>query len=217
MSKKNWKEHALRKLDRGTTHLFSEDDALRAVPTVTQTSQTDYGTKQDANVATIVTTADLRLLIPIPDDATFLRSTHASLKRCEQEATTLLRFIQRELASEMQESGVSFAPSALDKVAEVTKKVRGAAAIQFPARKQLTFHGESDKATQGGAESAGGSRQKFAQNEAQYRFYSEAMRKRAKMFEKMRLEVEARHETYDEVERDVAQLVSDDFDSFRES
>ena len=213
---KNWADYALKRLDRDValSSAEMEESKLRAVATVNQNQQTDFGTKRDANVATIVTTSDLRQLIPIPDDATLLRSTHISLKRCEQEATTLLRFVQRELASEMQESGVSFAPSALDKVAEVTKKVRGAAAIQFPPRKQLTFHGESERSSLQIGDANGSTRHSFAQNESSYRFYNDSMRKRANVLEKMRLEVEARHEVYDEVERAVAQLnISDDLEA----
>ena len=200
-------------MQNGTSAQILVEQRLRSTATVNQNQQTEYGVKQDANVATIVTTADLRSLIPVPDDATLLRSTHASLRRCEQEATTLLKFVQRELASEMQESGVSFAPSALDKVADVTRKIRGSAAIQFSARQQLTYHGESGSKLQAstGLDNSR-QQQQFAQNESKFRFYSDAMRRRANMLEKMRQEVEARHDTYDDVERGMAQLGMDPTD-----
>jgi hypothetical protein len=101
--------------------------------------QTVFGTSKDAAVETIVTTADLGLLIPMPDDATLLQSTKASLLRYEERAAVLQAFLQRELTIELQDAGVGFGPSLIDRVYHSAALDNRKLRADYQPRKQLAF------------------------------------------------------------------------------
>lgn len=71
--------------------------------------QSMYGSNADACVATIITTADLAKLIPMPDDALMLRASLTSLQKLERHASELLAHVQREISVQVEDAGVSYA------------------------------------------------------------------------------------------------------------
>ena len=72
------------------------------------TFQTEFGAAVDKQVATVVSTADLSVLIAHPDDATLMRATPASLKRTEAETISLLEHVQHQIATSLQDAGVTY-------------------------------------------------------------------------------------------------------------
>jgi hypothetical protein len=93
---------------------------------------------RDTAVATIVSTADLTRLVPVPDAATLMCSTLPSLRRAEREAAELLAAIQRDLAFQLQEAGVTFDRSAFDDLRSRGRTMDDPKST-FAERKQLQF------------------------------------------------------------------------------
>lgn len=216
----DWEQRVGERFKRFSS-LSSKDGAAATDPRdqrqVDEAGQTDYGTSKDAAIETIVTTADLSRLIPMPDDATLLQSTKASLLRCEERAAILQAFLQRELTIELQDAGVGFRPSLLDRMnhsaAVENRKLRA----DFQPRRQLAYQQQGEDM---GARSGGGEGGPHVFNETQterwafpaginrYGLYPTDATRSARVLGETRSAVQRRHALFDDVDQSMESLVT---------
>lgn len=185
-----WREHALRVL--GGVH--GDVDAAGALPNAVRDEgqQTEYGEAVQRGCATIVTTADIGQLIPIPDSATLLRSTPESLRRCEREASELLRHIQRDLQVQLQEAGVSYSVTELDVMQQQSNRP-----TLFAQRRQLAFQ----SAPVSVAPPPSAEYWRFAATADQFRLYNERFAQRARVMDQLHDNALQRHAAFDDIEQ----------------
>ena len=167
--------------------------------------QTEFGVSKDMGVATIVTTADLGSLIPIPDDATLMRSTKESLLRCEEQATELLAYLQRELTLELQDAGVGFGPSLLDRLNHTAAIEHRKLRSDFQPRRQLGYHGGDDPGTTNRvhpSDEGGVSKEhwSYAAGHHRYSLYPTQAAVSARILGETRSMVEARHALFEDID-----------------
>lgn len=177
------------------------DGKLRAapVPNLTRDSneQTDFGTKVDAAVATVVTTADLVKLIPIPDDSIFLRATKDSLLTSETQAAELLHLVQHEITNELQSAGVAFAPSSLDSLNRLSAIQERSLRTAFKPRQQLAFCGTGQRS--GRPDESKEKRYWEYHTPNSFEVYTPQTSKRARVLEETVRSVGDRHEMFESI------------------
>ena len=219
---RDWKAYALERLHADVAQ--SNEDGSTRIPdvyippeAVDSGTQSEYGTQKENAAATIVTTADIVELIPMPEDAALLRAPLSSLRSCEKDATDLLHHIQREIALQLQEAGVSYSSSALDNLEAASQLgEKMAPRARFAQRRQLEFHtGHQDalKATDSvklakhqeqldefdEANATGYWRYALQQNELQA--YTDTFAKRAGAMEEVRRAAIRRHQLFNDIDK----------------
>ncbi|CUG89702.1 Hypothetical protein, putative [Bodo saltans] len=176
--------------------------------------QTEFGTSKDAAVETIVTTADLAKIIPMPDDATLLQSTKASLLRYEERAAVLQAFLQRELTIELQDAGVGFGPSLLDKVYHSAALDNRKLRADYQPRKQLAYQQQGQEGAQFGAANNGAhvydktqtERWAFPAGIHRYGLYPAGAMKSARVLGETADAVQRRHLLFDDIDDSMGNL-----------
>ena len=168
-------------------------------------TQTNFAPRfRETATATIVSTTDLARLIPVPDAATLLQSTLPSLRRAEREAAELLSIIQRDLAFQLQEAGVTYDRSSFDDLRQRSRTFDDAQA-GFSERKQLMYKGHRHQApksledTRSAAPTAAGgaSYWNFATHHDDLSVYSEDALRRARALERSAEDARARHKAFE--------------------
>jgi hypothetical protein len=180
-------------------------------------TQSVYGGTVEKTAATIVTTADIGALIPIPDEALLQRCTLASLKAAEKEATLLLHHVQREISLQLQEAGVSYGTTPLDALEHIVQQgemVQPRA--KFPSRRQLEFHSGTlhadvaasairDMSSPGGPEgddtSPSDRHWRFVEQQDNLQTYTESFARRAQGMGEIRDAALSRHRLFDDIDR----------------
>lgn len=162
--------------------------------------QCEYGYPKDVAVATVVTTADLAALIPMPDDATFLRATKESLLKCEEQVAALQAYLQRELTFELQDAGVGFGPSLLDDLNDQAAVERRRLRSDRPHRRQLQFKSRTNGRNQAAEElQAADNTVGFAVHSQRYALYPSRATVSAQALGESLESAEARHKLFDDM------------------
>jgi len=159
--------------------------------------QAEFGTKCDVGLATIVTTADLTKLLPMPDDALLMRATRASLQKAEAEATALVAHVQKLLQEELASVGISFTPGLIDATEAVGLQTRGSTRQAFTPRQQITYVPVTSRLTDTAAEAVSSERARDPR--FQLAVYSDDLRKRALLLDRTRRAAKERHDTLDSI------------------
>ncbi len=183
---------------------------------------------KDVAVATVVSTADLARLFPIPDAATLMRSTLPSLRRAEREAAELLKVVQRDLAYQLQEAGVTFDRSSFDDIRAMSVGFDSAGGGGlFKERKQMRFKSSKNPllaasltASRGPGPAGGAGYWNFATHHSDLQLYDRGDLRRAGAMDSFAVEARNRHRTFDEGEKQLLQelaatrqLLSQQFDA----
>ena len=219
-SQEEWCNHALEQLGVNPDGKYGQQLKHNLREVRDMETQSEYGKEKDEAVATVITTADLRGLIPIPDDATLLRSTIESLRRTETQAAELLRHIQRELSLHLEDAGLSYEDSVLDALQQVgSYKLGSAHDTSFASRRQLAFQDPTERlkrvamlSTMGVTSGAGrpAAQEKpywaFASQCSTVSLYPPEATRRAKQMADLSQSTQRRHECFEEIDKSLREL-----------
>lgn len=200
METRNWNSYAMSRF-AAITEAHSHDAGVR-LRVKDVGGQSLFGQSKDAAVATVVTTADLSKMIPMPDDLTFLRSTKESLQLLERRASSLQHHVQREMILELQDAGVEFGPSVIDEMNLHAE--RHDLSSDFVMRKQLQFKGGAEERRRTAALDANRKREaqtrevgSFAFNTDRYQLYPSGAVSTAKALSQLQQSTLLRHQLFE--------------------